>query len=103
MDAVYTGTPPRSHRLVAQDTTLSRWRHGFKSRWDYAGQRPSSVVRVLARSHFGSQSLFREFARFPLAQNCLQCGLAAGVDVDAALADNGVAHQAAVRHDHGYP
>src|SRR5918995_2482714 len=20
--------------------TLSRWRHGFKSRWDYAGQRP---------------------------------------------------------------
>jgi hypothetical protein len=29
----------RSHRLVAEDTTLSRWRHGFKSRWDYAGQR----------------------------------------------------------------
>jgi len=25
----------RSHRLVAEDTTLSRWRHGFKSRWDY--------------------------------------------------------------------
>src|SRR5207249_8187142 len=25
----------RSHRLEAEDTTLSRWRHGFKSRWDY--------------------------------------------------------------------
>ena len=24
----------RSHRLVAQDTTLSRWRHGFEPRWD---------------------------------------------------------------------
>ena len=24
----------RSHRLVAKDTTLSRWRHGFESRWD---------------------------------------------------------------------
>src|SRR5512132_4460574 len=24
--------------------TLSRWRHGFKSRWDYAGQRPCSGV-----------------------------------------------------------
>src|SRR6266511_2412779 len=23
---------------------LSRWRHGFKSRWDYAGQRPCSGV-----------------------------------------------------------
>ena len=21
------------HRLVAKDTTLSRWRHGFESRW----------------------------------------------------------------------
>ena len=24
---------PGPHRLVAQDTTLSRWRHGFESRW----------------------------------------------------------------------
>jgi hypothetical protein len=24
---------------VAEDTTLSRWRHGFKSRWDYAGKK----------------------------------------------------------------
>ena len=23
----------RPHRLVAKDTTLSRWRHGFESRW----------------------------------------------------------------------
>ena len=26
-----SGTRP--HRLVAKDTTLSRWRHGFESRW----------------------------------------------------------------------
>jgi len=24
------------HRLVAKDTTLSRWRHGFESRWGCA-------------------------------------------------------------------
>ena len=23
----------RPHRLVAKDTTLSRWRHGFEPRW----------------------------------------------------------------------
>src|SRR5439155_2010772 len=28
----------RSHRLVAQDTTLSRWRHGFEPRWDYGDE-----------------------------------------------------------------
>ena len=27
------GRPPRPHRLEAKDTTLSRWRHGFESRW----------------------------------------------------------------------
>ena len=25
------------HRLVAEDTTLSRWRHGFESRWGCRG------------------------------------------------------------------
>jgi hypothetical protein len=32
----------RASPLVAKSAprTLSRWRHGFKSRWDYAGQRP---------------------------------------------------------------
>ena len=29
------GSHPGPHRLVAQDTTLSRWRHGFESRWGY--------------------------------------------------------------------
>src|SRR5581483_477504 len=26
-------TSARPHRLEAKDTTLSRWRHGFESRW----------------------------------------------------------------------
>jgi hypothetical protein len=30
---------------VAQDTTLSRWRHGFKSRWDYEPEQP--VLRLV--------------------------------------------------------
>src|SRR5437763_7607759 len=25
----------RPHRLAAQDTTLSRWQHGFESRWGH--------------------------------------------------------------------
>ena len=27
------GHATRPHRLVAKDITLSRWRHGFESRW----------------------------------------------------------------------
>jgi hypothetical protein len=29
--------PARPHRLEAKDTTLSRWRHGFESRWGCSG------------------------------------------------------------------
>ena len=36
-DAVYGGqSRRRPHRLVAQDTALSRRRHGFESRWGHA-------------------------------------------------------------------
>ena len=43
--ACYTWSGPRHgrghitgpHRLVAKDTTLSRWRHGFESRWGCHG------------------------------------------------------------------
>jgi hypothetical protein len=31
---------------VAQDTTLSRWRHGFKSRWDYQRKGVSEVSSI---------------------------------------------------------
>src|SRR6266508_3346887 len=41
------GVVARSHRLVAEDTTLSRWRHGFKSRWDYQRKRVTERLREL--------------------------------------------------------
>ena len=38
-DAVYSGqSRRRPHRLAAQDTALSRRRHGFESRWGHARQ-----------------------------------------------------------------
>jgi hypothetical protein len=39
------GDPARSLRLVAQDTTLSRWRHGFKSRRDHGSDHPERFAR----------------------------------------------------------
>jgi hypothetical protein len=33
-------SPDDAARPKPQESRLSRWRHGFKSRWDYAGQRP---------------------------------------------------------------
>ena len=33
-----------SHRLGAKDTTLSRWRHGFESRWDHQHKRPEKGI-----------------------------------------------------------
>lgn len=32
--------------LVRARTTISRWTHGFESRWDYGGQRPCSELRT---------------------------------------------------------
>jgi len=54
--------PTRPHRLEAKDTTLSRWRHGFESRWGcellprVVRPRPHRAPRawtaVLASLHF---------------------------------------------------
>src|SRR5438093_10954421 len=44
----------RSHRLVAEDTTLSRWRHGFKSRWDYQETRRSGACSTITSRYAAS-------------------------------------------------
>ena len=45
------GDPARSLRLVAQDTTLSRWRHGFESRRDHGNyQEKRSAQPFVPRS-----------------------------------------------------
>ncbi len=45
----------RSHRLEAQDTALSRRRHGFDSRWDY--QKGLNVL-IFSRKTFGEARTF---------------------------------------------
>ena len=51
-DAVYGGqSRRRPHRLVAQDTALSRRRHGFESRWGHARKMP-----FLARLDTGQEA-----------------------------------------------
>jgi hypothetical protein len=47
-------TAARPHRLVAKDTTLSRWRHGFESRWGCQEITPRSESR---NGHASSQIL----------------------------------------------
>jgi hypothetical protein len=44
--------PPPPQVTGSARLNLSRWRHGFKSRWDYAGKRPCSGSRWCVALHW---------------------------------------------------
>ena len=66
-DAVYGGqSRRRPHRLVAQDTALSRRRHGFESRWGHARIRKRSGPwpRCAGGPRPGQRHIVRQETRF---------------------------------------
>ena len=80
-----TGREPRrsdsigSHRLVAQDTTLSRWRHGFEPRWDYRFP-PGAPMAILRAWRTISSTSPREAERRPLLFSMRRCGESAATN-----------------------
>ncbi len=76
-DAVCGGqSRRRPHRLVAQDTALSRRRHGFESRWGHARFRKPPGPRP--RCAEGSPAADRRRSRTPPHRGRPRCGCRAG-------------------------
>ena len=72
----------RPHRLVAEDTTLSRWRHGFEPRW---GCSPETAAQQ--RFHAFYQGFRALSVEFGLSTQCVGVLLVMG-DIPEICAQN---------------